>query len=106
MRKLLTALAAATMLAGAADAATVYPLDRATILVGSPFDFKVEFDGVVKQEDVKVTINGQDAKSVLGADFDFVAEEKDEDGKSLGSAVILRAAKVTKAGRLTLPKKF
>ncbi|WP_026186924.1 alkaline phosphatase [Ensifer sp. BR816] len=98
MRKLLTALAAATMLAGAADAATVYPLDRATILVGSPFDFKVEFDGVVKQEDVKVTINGEDAKSVLGADFDFVAEEKDKEGKSLGSAVILRAAKVAKAG--------
>ncbi|EJL58429.1 Alkaline phosphatase [Rhizobium sp. CF122] len=98
MRKFLTALAAATMLAGAADAATVYPLDRATILAGSPFDFKVEFDGVVKKEDVKVTINGQDAKSVLGADFDFVADEQDKDGKSLGSAVILRAAKVAKAG--------
>ncbi|MEY9782893.1 alkaline phosphatase [Sinorhizobium fredii] len=98
MRKFLTALAAATMLAGVADAATVYPLDRATILVGSPFDFKVEFDGVVKQEDVKVTINGQDAKSVLGADVEFVADEQDKDGKSLGSAVILRAAKVAKAG--------
>lgn len=98
MRKLLTALAAATILAGAANAATVYPLDRATILAGSPFDFKVEFDGVVKKEDVKVTINGQDAKAVLGADFDFVGDEQDKDGKSLGSAVILRAAKVTKAG--------
>lgn len=98
MRTLLAALAAATMLGGAADAANVYPLDRATILVGSPFDFKVEFDGVVKKEDVKVTINGQEAKSALGADFEFVADEQDKDGKSLGSAVILRAAEIAAAG--------
>lgn len=50
MRKLILALASATMLAGAANAATVYPIDRATILVGSPFDFKVEFDAVVKRK--------------------------------------------------------
>ena len=76
MRKFIFALTAATMLAGAAQATTVFPLDRATILAGSPFDFKVELDGVVKPEDVKVTINGQDAKSVLGADYEFVADEK------------------------------
>ncbi|MEI2298469.1 alkaline phosphatase [Ensifer sp. MJa1] len=98
MRKFLAALAAATMLAGVSHAATVYPLDRATILVGSPFDFKVEFDGVVKKEDVKVTVNGEDAKKVLGADFDFVADEQGKDNASLGSAVILRAAKISKAG--------
>ncbi|MDK4743524.1 alkaline phosphatase [Rhizobium sp. CNPSo 3464] len=98
MRKTLIALAAATMLAGVSHAATVYPLDRATILVGSPFDFKVEFDGAIKKEDVKITINGQDAKSVLGADFNFVADEKGKDDKSLGSAVILRSAKIGKAG--------
>ena len=58
MRSILAALAATTILAGVANATTVYPLDRATILAGSPFDFKVEFDGVVKAEDVKVTVNG------------------------------------------------
>lgn len=98
MRKLIFALAAATMLAGAANATTIYPLDRATILAGSPFDFKIELEGVVKAEDVKVTINGQDAKTVLGADYEFIADEKGKEDKSLGSAVLLRAAKIMTAG--------
>jgi len=95
MRMLLSALAATTFLAGAAQAATVYPLDRATILAGSPFDFKVEFDGVVKPEDVKITVNGQDYKTVLGKEAEFVAEEKGKEDKILGSALIARG--------LTLP---
>lgn len=98
MRKLLTTLAAATMLAGGAQAATVYPLSRATILVGSPFDFKVEFNSVVKPEDVKITVNGQDYTTVLGKG-EFVAEEKGKDDKVLGSSVILRNAKIAKAGK-------
>ncbi|CAN7677604.1 alkaline phosphatase [Rhizobium sp. LjRoot254] len=98
MRTFLAALAAATMLAGAAHATTVYPLDRATILVGSPFDFKVELEGTVKPEDVKITINGQDAKTAFGADYEFIADEKGKEDKSLGSAVILRGAKIATAG--------
>ena len=97
MRKLLLTLAAATMLAGAAQAATVYPIGRATILVGSPFDFKVEFDSVVKPEDVKITVNGEDYTAALG-EGEFVAEEKGEDDAVLGSAVILRDAKIDKPG--------
>ena len=81
MRKILLALASATMLSGAAEAATVYPLDRATILVGSPFDFKVEFDAVVKPEDVKITVNGQDYEAVFGKQAEFVAEEKGAEDK-------------------------
>ncbi|RFZ87390.1 alkaline phosphatase [Shinella sp. WSJ-2] len=98
MRQLLLALASATMLAGAAQAATVYPLDRATILVGSPFDFKVEFDAVVKPEDVKVTVNGQDYEAVFGRKAEFVAEEKGEEDKVLGSALILRDLTIAAAG--------
>ncbi|ATN32373.1 alkaline phosphatase [Rhizobium sp. ACO-34A] len=90
MRTIFTALVASTMLAGAANAATVYPLDRATILSGSPFDFKVELKNVVKPEDVKITVNGQDYKSVLGSEAEFVAEEKGKEDKVLGSALILR----------------
>jgi alkaline phosphatase len=98
MRTFIAGLLAAIFLAGAAQAAKIYPLDRATIMVGSPFDFKVELDGTVKPEDIKLTINGGDYKTVLGADFEFVADEADKDGKSLGSAVILRNAKVGKPG--------
>lgn len=98
MRQLLLALASATMLAGAAQAATVYPLDRATILVGSPFDFKVEFDAVVKPEDVKVTVNGQDYEAAFGKKAEFVAEEKGKEDKVLGSALILRDLTIGAAG--------
>ncbi|WP_439615191.1 alkaline phosphatase [Shinella sp.] len=98
MRKLLLALASATVLAGAANAATVYPIDRATILVGSPFDFKVEFDAVVKPEDVKVTVNGQDYEAVFGKKAEFVAEEKGAEDKVLGSALTLRGLTIATAG--------
>lgn len=97
MRTLFSALVATTILAGAVQAAEVYPLDRATILTGSPFDFKVEFDKVVKPEDVKITVNGQDYKATLGKEVEFVAEEKNKD-KVLGSAVILRGVTLAKAG--------
>ncbi|WCK05172.1 alkaline phosphatase [Agrobacterium tumefaciens] len=97
MRKIVAALVATTVLAGAVQAAEVYPLDRATILTGSPFDFKVEFASVVKPEDIKITVNGQDYKAALGKDAEFVAEEKNKD-KVLGSAVILRGVTLTNAG--------
>ncbi|MCQ1851740.1 alkaline phosphatase [Neorhizobium galegae] len=97
MRKIFAALVVSTALAGAAQAATVYPLDRATILTGSPFDFKVEFNSVIKPEDVKITVNGQDYKTVLGKEAQFVAEEKNKD-KVLGSAVILRGLTIANAG--------
>lgn len=97
MRKIVAALVATTFLAGAVQAAEVYPLDRATILTGSPFDFKVEFASVVKPEDVKITVNGQDYKAALGKDVEFVAEEKNKD-KVLGSAVILRGVTLASAG--------
>ena len=98
MRKLLLALASATILSGAAQAATVYPIDRATILVGSPFDFKVEFDSVVKPEDVKVTVNGQDYETVFGKKAEFVVEEKGAEDKVLGSALVLRGLTIGTAG--------
>jgi len=98
MRMIFAALAATTILAGAAQATTVYPLDRATILAGSPFDFKVELKGVVKADDVKVTVNGEDYKAVFGSAAEFVADEKGKDDKGLGSALILRGLKLAKAG--------
>lgn len=98
MRHILAILATTTFLAGAAQAATVYPLDRATILAGSPFDFKVELKNVVKQEDVKITVNGQDYKAVFGSDAQFIADEKGKEDKSLGSAVVLRGLKIAKPG--------
>ena len=67
MRRLLAALIATTMLFSpvVASATTIFPLDRATILVSSPFDVKVEFDNVVAEADVSVTVNGKPAAEVL-----------------------------------------
>lgn len=98
MRKLLAALAATTFLTGAAAAATVYPIDRATILAGSPFDFKVEFAGVVKPEDVKVTVNGKDYKEVFGKDPTFTEKEEKADA----SAVIIRGVTLSEPGSYTI----
>jgi alkaline phosphatase len=102
MRTFLAALAASVVFTGSVQAANIFPLDRATILVGSPFDFKVELKGNFKPEDVKVTVNGEDYKAVLGAEAEFVADEKGKEDKSLGSALILRNAKVATAGAYTV----
>lgn len=98
MRRFLATLAATTFLTGAAAAATVYPIDRATILAGSPFDFKVEFAGVVKPEDVKVTVNGQDYKTVFGKEPVFTEKEEKADA----SAVIIRGVTITEPGSYTI----
>lgn len=94
MRRLLAALALSTALAGTAGATAIYPLDRATILAGSPFDLKVEFDKEVQPQDVSITINGQPVEQVLGKKPDFIAKEEGVNA----SAVLLRAAAFPKPG--------
>ncbi|MDR3435968.1 alkaline phosphatase [Telmatospirillum sp.] len=92
----ISALAAALMLsaAGTAFGQTIYPLDRAEILAGSQFDFKVEFPPVQDASAVSVTINGQDAKSVLTQPADFLPSE---DGER--SALWIRGATLAKPGK-------
>lgn len=75
MRRILSLLVVTSALTASAHAATVMPLDRATILAGSPFDMKVEFKGVVKEGDVTVTINGKPAAEVLGQQVEFIEKE-------------------------------
>lgn len=85
MRGLLALFAATTCLASvaAAQATTIYPLDRATILAQSPFDMKVEFDGVVAEGDVSVTINGKPAAEVLGSQVEFIEKEPDAEASAV-----------------------
>ena len=60
MRRLFTAATAVVtwVAATAALAQTVYPIDRAEMLVGARFDFKVEFSERVSSDRIKVTLNG------------------------------------------------
>ena len=85
-------------LAGSAGAQTIYPVNRAEILVGSKFDFKVEFPGAPSQSAISVTIDGQEPAAVLGGQVSFV--EKEDGGDH--SAYWIRGATITKPGAHTV----
>ena len=80
------------------QAQTIYPLNRAEILAGSKFDLKVEFPGAPEQAATRVTINGQDAASVLGKTATFTPRE---DGGDY-SAYWIRGAAIAKPGKYTV----
>jgi len=93
------AAAIAILMAGsAASAQTVYPIDRAEILAGSRFDFKVEFAVEVDPAKVKVTINGAAPDVAFGRPAEFIARE---DGKEQ-SALLLHDVVLDKPGRYTI----
>src|SRR5215510_2633137 len=92
------ALVAVALLAAPALAQTIYPIDRADILVGARFDLKVEFPGLAKPDALSVTVNGEDYAKTFGRPATFVERE---DGKDQ-SALILRDVALTKAGRYTV----
>jgi alkaline phosphatase len=81
-----------------AAAQTIYPLNRAQILVGADFDLKVEFPGAPASADVKVTIDGEDAGLVLGRTPEIIANE---DGLPQ-TAYWIRGARLATAGRHTV----
>lgn len=80
-----TWLIAAAMLASVAPATaqTIYPLNRAEILEGSRFDFKVEFPNAPASADVKVTINGKPANEAFGREAQFVQSEEGQKHSAL-----------------------
>ena len=88
----------AMVVSSTALAQTIFPVTRADILVGSHFDFKVEFGAVVDPAQVKVTINGQDYSKVLGKPAELLARE---DGKEV-SSLLLRDTSIGKPGLYTV----
>ncbi|KRE14804.1 alkaline phosphatase [Bosea sp. Root483D1] len=80
-----TWLMAAAMLASVAPATaqTIYPLNRAEILEGSRFDFKVEFPNAPVSADVKVTINGKPVNEAFGREAQFVQSEEGQKHSAL-----------------------
>jgi alkaline phosphatase len=73
-------------LPGAARAGAIYPIDRATVLAGSHFDLKVEFDQVVPRDQIRVTVGGRPAEAVFGRQGLWLERE---DGKAVSSWVLL-----------------
>ena len=94
MRSLLLA-AAATLLTGTvAHSQTIYPIDRAEIVTGAKFDFKVEFPGHIAPGQVKVTVNGADYATALGGAATFIEREDDKEQ----SSIVLRDVTLAKPG--------
>lgn len=99
MKRVLAASAAALLLSGAsAQSQTIYPIDRAEILSGARFDFKVEFAGLVEPGKFKVTVNGENVDAVFGKPPAFIAREGGRDQSSL----LLRDVVLTKPGNYTI----
>ena len=88
-------------LSAAAGAQTIYPLDRAEILAGSRFDFKVEFPESSQLADATVTINGAPAVATLGKAAQFIAGEE---GLPMNSLWV-RDSSITKPGKYVVVAK-
>jgi alkaline phosphatase len=93
MRSLLAV--AVTLLATPAAGQTVYPIDRADILAGSRFDFKVEFADRVAPVSIKVTVNGMNYAAAFGATARFIEREDDKEQ----SALVARDVVLTTPGQ-------
>lgn len=85
---------AAFFMSASAFAQTIFPIDRAEILAGSRFDFKVEFPDRIEADGYKVTINGAEQTAVFGKAAAFIAREDDKDQ----SALLLRDVTLDKPG--------
>jgi alkaline phosphatase len=94
----LSALCAVALCCSAAQAGAIYPIDRATILAGSKFDLKVEFDAASEQKDIRATLNGVPLSQGVGRDPEFIGKENGNAGSSLQ----LRDVVLDKPGRYKL----
>lgn len=99
MTRPFAAAALVVLLSGCqAVAQTIYPIDRAAILAGAHFDFKVEFPDRIDPSKLKVTVNGADLAAAFGQPGTFVERE---DGKEQ-SALMLRDVTLMKPGNVTV----
>ncbi len=88
------AVAALSFAASAGHAQTIYPIDRAEILAGARFDFKVEFPGLAEPNNLAVTVNDEDYLKLFGKRATFVEREDGQDQ----SALLLRDVSLPRPG--------
>ncbi|OYY08058.1 MAG: alkaline phosphatase, partial [Polynucleobacter sp. 35-46-11] len=82
------------------EAAGIYPIQNATILSGSYFDIKIEFDNEYKLDDLDIRLNGNPLKNQVQQRLTFIANES-----SQGSSLIYRDVQISKPGKYTLVAK-
>ncbi|WP_243391984.1 alkaline phosphatase [Polynucleobacter meluiroseus] len=78
-------------------AATIYPIDQASILAGSKFDLRIELDNVVEQKSIKAMLNGRPIDQLKFSGTQFIPSEA---GK--GSTLILRDVVIDQVARYQL----
>lgn len=78
-------------------AATIYPINDASILTGSKFDIKIEFHKALNQDDLVIELNGKPLSKSIAAKPEFIANEE---GK--GSSLIYRDVQLLKSGKHVL----
>jgi ankyrin repeat protein len=79
------------------EAGVIYPINKASILVGSSFDIKIEFDQEHKFEDLDIQLNNAPIKAQIKSQPVFISNES---GK--GSSLIYRDVQLTKPGQYSL----
>ena len=79
---------------GFVQAAAIYPIDQASILAGSKFDIKIEFNTVINPEEAAIELNGAPINKTIGTKPEFIANEN---GK--GSSILFRDVQLAKAGK-------
>ena len=79
---------------GFLQAAAIYPIDQATILAGSKFDIKIEFNTVINLGDAEIELNGAPINKIISAQPEFISNEN---GK--GSSILYRDVQLPKAGK-------
>lgn len=91
------ALTAVSIVSMHAQAVVIYPLHQASILAGSKFDLKIEYEKVIDPSDAVVKLNGEPISKFIPAKPDYIANEN---GK--GSSFIWRNVSLPKANMYQL----
>ena len=76
------------------QAAAIYPIDQATILAGSKFDIKIEFNSVINPAEALIELTGAPIHKLISAKPEFISNEN---GK--GSSILFRDVQLSKAGK-------
>ncbi|MEA9568850.1 alkaline phosphatase [Polynucleobacter sp. AP-Nickl1-40-C4] len=79
---------------GFLQAAAIYPIDQATILAGSKFDIKIEFNTVINLGDAEIELNGAPINKIISAQPEFISNENVK-----GSSILYRDVQLPKAGK-------
>jgi alkaline phosphatase len=90
-------LCAGVFISQFAASTVIYPLNHASILVGSKFDLKVEYEKVIDPLDMLVQLNGQPITKLISSKPEYI---QNENGK--GSSLIWRNVSLNKAANYHL----